>query len=103
MSTATQSLNAVAASEGEKLVTLYLSPGTPVMAFVWAFAALRHPMLKNDLSHLPSQEDLRKESTCRTSGWNGTEDRFEQPIRNLISMMPFFTCSANSGCRTCLA
>jgi len=46
---ANQSLNAVVASEGEKLVTLYLSPGTPVMAFVWAFAALRHPTLKKRL------------------------------------------------------
>lgn len=46
---ATHSLNAVAASEGEKLVTLYLSPGTPVMAFVWAFVALRHPTLKKRL------------------------------------------------------
>ena len=46
---ATQSLNMVAASEGEKQVTLYLSPGTPVMAFVWAFAALRHPTLKKRL------------------------------------------------------
>ncbi len=46
---ATQSLNAVSAQEGEKLVTLYLSPGTPVMAFVWAFAALRHPNLKKRL------------------------------------------------------
>lgn len=46
---ATQSLNTVAALEGEKLVTLYLSPGTPVMAFVWAFAALRHPTLKKRL------------------------------------------------------
>lgn len=45
----TQSLNLVAASEGEKLVTLYLSPGTPVMAFVWAFAALRYPTLKKRL------------------------------------------------------
>jgi len=46
---ATESLNAVDRSEGEKLVTLYLSPGTPVMAFVWAFAALRHPTLKKRL------------------------------------------------------
>ena len=46
---ATQSLNAVATSKGEKLVTLYLSPGTPAMAFVWAFAALRHPTLKKCL------------------------------------------------------
>lgn len=46
---ATQCLNEVVASEGEKLVTLYLSPGTPVMAFVWAFAALRYPSLKKRL------------------------------------------------------
>jgi hypothetical protein len=46
---AIQSLNAVSAEECEKLVTLYLSPGTPVMAFVWAFAALRYPNLKKQL------------------------------------------------------
>lgn len=34
---------------GEKLVTLYLSPGTPVMAFVWALAALSYPELKKRL------------------------------------------------------
>ncbi len=46
---ATSALNTVATTEGDKLVTLYLSPGTPVMAFVWAFAALRHPNLKKRL------------------------------------------------------
>ena len=46
---ANQALDAVAALEGEKMVTLYLSPGTPVMAFVWAFAALRYPTLKKRL------------------------------------------------------
>lgn len=46
---ATQYLDAVSAEEGEKLVTLYLSPGTPVMAFVWAFVALRHPNLNKRL------------------------------------------------------
>lgn len=46
---ATQSLNSVAMENGEKLVTLFLSPGTPVMAFVWAFAALSHPNLKKRL------------------------------------------------------
>lgn len=50
---ATQSLTKVAESEGEKLVTLYLSPGTPVMAFVWAFAALRYPSLKKRLIASP--------------------------------------------------
>lgn len=43
---ATESLDIVASIEGEKLTTLYLSPGTPVMAFVWAFAGLKHPNLK---------------------------------------------------------
>lgn len=46
---ATQSLDSVSSESGEKLVTLFLSPGTPVMAFVWAFAALRHPNLKKRL------------------------------------------------------
>lgn len=46
---ATEALNVVASLKSEKQVTLYLSPGTPVMAFVWAFAALRHPNLKKRL------------------------------------------------------
>jgi hypothetical protein len=46
---AIRTLGTVAAIDGEKLVTLYLSPGTPVMAFIWAFAALRHPQLKKRL------------------------------------------------------
>ncbi len=46
---ATESLNEIAEFKGDKLVTLYLSPGTPVMAFVWAFAALRYPTLKKRL------------------------------------------------------
>jgi hypothetical protein len=43
---AMRALDFAANASGEKLVTLYLSPGTPVMAFVWALAALRHPDLK---------------------------------------------------------
>jgi len=38
-------LDRVKQISGENQVTLYLSPGTPVMAFVWALAALRHPDL----------------------------------------------------------
>lgn len=53
---ATQSLNSVSMEKGEKLVTLYLSPGTPVMAFVWAFAALRHPNLKKRMIASPQAE-----------------------------------------------
>ncbi|GAD89533.1 MULTISPECIES: DUF1887 family CARF protein [Vibrio] len=65
---ATQSLNTVAASEGEKLATLYLSPGTPVMAFVWAFAALRHPTLKKRLI-ASSQPGRPPESVLLPKEW----------------------------------
>lgn len=50
---AMRALDWVAQESGEKLVTLYLSPGTPVMAFVWAFAALGHPELKRRLIASP--------------------------------------------------
>ena len=50
---AMRALDWVAHEPGEKLVTLYLSPGTPVMAFVWAFAALGHPVLKKRLIASP--------------------------------------------------
>jgi hypothetical protein len=50
---ATRALDWVAQESGEKLVTLYLSPGTPVMAFVWAIAALAHPTLKKRLIASP--------------------------------------------------
>jgi len=46
---AMRALDFAAKADGDKLVTLYLSPGTPVMAFVWSLAALRHPDLKKRL------------------------------------------------------
>ena len=46
---AMRSLDGVEREPGEKLVTLYLSPGTPVMAFVWALTALSYPELKKRL------------------------------------------------------
>ena len=46
---AMRALDGVEQEPGEKLVTLYLSPGTPVMAFVWALAALSYPELKKRL------------------------------------------------------
>ena len=42
-------LDRVERESGEKFVTLYLSPGTSVMAFVWALAALNYPGLKKRL------------------------------------------------------
>jgi hypothetical protein len=46
---AMRAMDWVARESGEKLVSLYLSPGTPVMAFVWALAALNYPELKKRL------------------------------------------------------
>ena len=46
---AMRALDWVEREPGEKLVTLFLSPGTPVMAFVWALAALNYPELKKRL------------------------------------------------------
>jgi hypothetical protein len=46
---AMRALNSVDRVPGEKLVSLFLSPGTPVMAFVWALAALSYPELKKRL------------------------------------------------------
>jgi len=74
---ATQSLNTVAALEGEKLVILYLSPGTPVMAFVWAFAALRHPTLKKRLiaSSQPGRPPERIVLPNEWLEWHGIQVR----------------------------
>lgn len=38
-------LESVATEAGEKRITFYISPGTPVMAFTWAFVALTNPEL----------------------------------------------------------
>jgi len=50
---AIKALDVVASFKSEREVTFYLSPGTPVMAFVWAFVALRHPELKKRLLASP--------------------------------------------------
>lgn len=104
---ATQSLNAVATSEGEKLVALYLSPGTPVMAFVWAFAALRHPTLKKRLiaSSQPERPPERIVLPNEWLEWHGRQVRTtdaefdqydaifhlfgEQRIPNLLGVIQF--------------
>ena len=46
---ATQALDIIANWNVNKEVYFYLSPGTPVMAFVWAFVALRYPNMKKKL------------------------------------------------------
>jgi len=50
---AIQALDVVASFKSKREVVFYLSPGTPVMAFTWAFVALRHPELKKRLLASP--------------------------------------------------
>jgi|GEM_PF-415798 len=78
---ATQSLNIVGASEGDQIVTLYLSPGTPVMAFVWAFAALRSPNLKKRLI-ASSQFGRPPEEVILPSEWLEWHGRQVRTINN---------------------
>ena len=58
---ATRALDLVANFNAKKEVSFYLSPGTPVMAFVWAFVALRHPSLKKRLIASPVVNKLPEE------------------------------------------
>jgi len=58
---ATRALDLVANFNAKKEVSFYLSPGTPVMAFVWAFVALRHPSLKKRLIASPVANKLPEE------------------------------------------
>ena len=58
---ATRALDLVANFNAKKEVSFYLSPGTPVMAFVWAFVALRHPSLKKRLIASPIANKLPEE------------------------------------------
>jgi hypothetical protein len=61
-------LDKVYLEEGEKRITVYVSPGTPIMAFNWAMAALTNPEMNiriissSDLSHgieeIPLPHDL---------------------------------------------
>jgi len=50
---AIKALDVVADFKEAREVSFYLSPGTPVMAFVWAFVALRHPEIKKRLIASP--------------------------------------------------
>ena len=58
---ATRALDLVAKFNAKKEVSFYLSPGTPVMAFVWAFVALRHPSMKKRLIASPIANKLPEE------------------------------------------
>ena len=67
---AMESLSEVEGVQDEKSVAIYLSPGTPVMAFVWAFAALRYPNLDRRLI-TSSQPGLPPEEVDLPIEWMG--------------------------------
>ena len=78
-------MHEIALSPDECLITLFLSPGTPVMAFVWAFAALNFPRVKKRLISsskpgVPPEDILLPQEWME---WNGKrvvepgEDRVE--------------------------
>lgn len=81
---AMRALDLVAREAGEKLVTLYLSPGTPVMAFVWAFAALGHPDLKKRLIASPVI-GRAPESISLPAEWLERHGAKQEAIRNIAN------------------
>lgn len=77
---AMRALDFAAKAEGEKLITLYLSPGTPVMAFVWSLAALRHPDLKKRLIVSPVV-DKPPEAVPLPAEWRERHDASQTKAR----------------------
>ena len=58
---ANRALDLVASTPGPKRITFYISPGTPVMAFTWAFTALTNPEL--DIQILASSQPNKPPET----------------------------------------
>ncbi|MDQ0375987.1 Card1-like endonuclease domain-containing protein [Cellulomonas humilata] len=74
---AVQALDAVAQHPEPTQVSLYLSPGTPAMAFTWAFAALAHPGVRKRL--IASSDPTRPPELVRLPAeWM---ERFGRPAR----------------------
>lgn len=64
----------------DAMVSLFLSPGTPVMAFVWALAALNYPRLKKRLisSSQPGKAPEAIKLPAEWLEWNGKRARQEE-------------------------
>ena len=74
---AVRALEAVARDPEPSQVSLYLSPGTPTMAFTWAFAALAHPNIRKRL--IAASDPTRPPEPVRLpSEWM---ERFGKPTR----------------------
>lgn len=62
----------------DSLISLFLSPGTPVMAFVWALVSLNYPRIKKRLIS-SSQPNKNPESILLPEEWmewNGRQNRY---------------------------
>lgn len=72
---AIHSMNLALSREGDKLLTLYLSPGTPVMAFVWSLASFKFPNAKKRLIASPQSDREPKEILLPSEWleWNGRQ------------------------------
>ena len=72
---ANRAMSVVAKTCPTAMVTLFLSPGTPVMAFVWAMAALNFPRLKKRL--ISSSQPGKGPETIKLPEewleWNGVQ------------------------------
>lgn len=74
---AVRALESVAQHPDQTQVSLYLSPGTPTMAFAWAFAALAHPGVRKRL--IASSDPSRPPEPVRLPAeWM---ERFGRPTR----------------------
>lgn len=79
---ATAALDCIAQIPGDFDVSLFLSPGTPVMAFTWALAALRFPRLNRRL--ISSSRPPRPPEVIRLpdawTGWNAEQSPAFDPF-----------------------
>ena len=78
-SAASMCLDKVAEDADEKQVTVYLSPGTPVMAFTWAFASLVNPALKIEII---ASSDFRSPPETISLPYDLLDSTSHQPIHN---------------------
>lgn len=86
---ANRALTVIAQTCATAMVTLFLSPGTPVMAFVWAMAALNFPRLKKRLisSSVPEKGPEIVKLPEEWLEWNAV-----QACRMDNSFVPFDVC-----------
>ena len=86
---ATSAMDSISAEAGKVVVSLFLSPGTPVMAFVWAFAALNFPRVKKRLisSSRPGKPPETISLPTEWLEWNGRRKIEAMPERKSFDLI----------------